>query len=52
MAERPLQLGVIMDPIAGITPYKDTTLALLLEAQQRGWILHYMEQGDLYMLNG
>ncbi|MCG2633315.1 MAG: glutathione synthase [Gammaproteobacteria bacterium] len=52
MTDRPLQLGVIMDPIGSITPYKDTSLAMLLEAQRRGWTLHYMEQGDLYMLNG
>lgn len=41
------QLGVIMDPIATIHPKKDTTLALLLAAQQRGWTLWYMEQNDL-----
>ena len=40
-------LGVIMDPIATINPKKDTTLALLLAAQQRGWTLWYMEQHDL-----
>lgn len=41
------QLGVIMDPIATINPKKDTTLALLLAAQERGWDLWYMEQRDL-----
>lgn len=41
------QLGVIMDPIATINPKKDTTLALLLAAQERGWRLWYMEQSDL-----
>lgn len=40
-------LGVIMDPIATINPKKDTTLALLLAAQARGWTLWYMEQRDL-----
>lgn len=47
-----ISLGVVMDPIAGITFYKDTTLALLLAAQERGWDLHYMEQADLYLLQG
>lgn len=47
-----ISLGVVMDPIAGIKYYKDTTLALLLAAQERGWDLHYMEQGDLYLLQG
>jgi glutathione synthase len=36
-----------MDPIAVIHPQKDTTLALLLEAQRRGYELLYMQQGDL-----
>lgn len=45
-------LGVIMDPIASITPKKDTTLALLLAAQERGWSLWYMEQSDLALIDG
>ena len=45
-------LGVVMDPIADITPYKDTTLALMLAAQKRGWTLHYMEISDLNMRAG
>ena len=32
-----LNIGVVMDPIAQIKPWKDTTLAMLLEAQRRGW---------------
>jgi glutathione synthase len=47
-----ISLGVVMDPIADIKFYKDTTLALLLAAQERGWDLHYMEQSDLYLLQG
>ncbi len=47
-----ISLGVVMDPIADIKFYKDTTLALLMAAQERGWDLHYMEQGDLYLLQG
>jgi glutathione synthase len=41
-----------MDPIAGITPAKDSTLAMLLAAQARGWELHYFEQSNLRMSNG
>ncbi|MCC6206609.1 MAG: glutathione synthase [Gammaproteobacteria bacterium] len=44
-----IKLGVVMDPIAGIKPGKDSTLAMLIEAQARGWTLWYMEQGDLYL---
>jgi glutathione synthase len=41
-----------MDPIATIKPAKDTTLAMLLAAQQRGWELLYAEQNDLWLLDG
>lgn len=47
-----LSLGVVMDPIASITPYKDTTLAILLEAQRRGWPIHYLEMADIYVRDG
>lgn len=41
-----------MDPIASIKPAKDTTLAMLLAAQQRGWELLYAEQNDLSLRDG
>jgi len=44
-----IKLGVVMDPIDSIHFHKDSTLAMLLAAQQRGWSLHYMEQDDLYL---
>lgn len=47
-----LAVGVVMDPIANVKFHKDTTLALLLAAQARGWSLHYMEQSDLYLQQG
>lgn len=47
-----IKLGIVMDPIAGISFKKDTSLALLLAAQKRGWELHYMEMDDLYLENG
>ncbi len=45
-------LAVLMDPIAAIHPKKDTTLAMLLEAQRRGYALLYMTQGDLAVRDG
>ncbi|MGH8505546.1 MAG: glutathione synthase, partial [Stenotrophobium sp.] len=45
-------LGVVMDPIGAITPYKDTTLALMLAAQKRGWSLRYFEMQDLWLRDG
>ncbi len=47
-----LTVGVIMDPIAQIKPGKDTTLAMLLECQRRGWKLRYMELEDLFLRDG
>jgi len=47
-----ISLGIVMDPIAAISFYKDTSLALLLAAQERGWDLYYMEQADLYLAQG
>ncbi|HUR40409.1 MAG TPA: glutathione synthase [Verrucomicrobiae bacterium] len=45
-------LGVVMDPIESIKPYKDTTLALMLAAQTRGWTLLYFQLGDLWLRDG
>lgn len=41
-----------MDPIASIKVAKDSTLAMLLEAQARGWEIQYMEQSDLFVRDG
>ena len=48
----PLRLGVVMDPIAQIKFAKDSTLALLLAAQARGFELRYLEQADLSLRDG
>jgi len=48
----PIKLGMVMDPIANINIKKDTSFAMLLEAQSRGWELHYMELNDLFLRNG
>jgi len=45
-------LGVVMDPIQSINFYKDTTLSILLAAQDQGFKLFYMEQQDLFLENG
>jgi len=49
---RALKTGVVMDPISGIKSYKDSTFAMLLEAQRRGHELWYMEPGDLTVTGG
>ena len=48
----PLRVLVVMDPIDEIKPAKDTTLAMLLAAQKRGWELWYAEQRDLWLRDG
>jgi glutathione synthase len=47
-----IRLGVVMDPIADIKYAKDSTLAMLLAAQARGFDLIYMEQRDLSLRDG
>ena len=47
-----VRLAVVMDPIEHIKFAKDTTLAMLLAAQARGWGLSYLEQGDLRLRDG
>ena len=47
-----IRLGIVMDPIAQINFKKDSSLAMLLAAQDRGWTLFYMEQKDLYQAAG
>lgn len=46
-----IQLGVVMDPMGSIKISKDSTFAMLLEAQARRWCIQYMELNDLYLLD-
>ncbi len=41
-----------MDPIESIHTYKDSTFAMLLEAQRRSWSIHYIRPDSLYVLDG
>lgn len=47
-----IKLGIVMDPISAINIKKDSSFAMLLQAQQRGYEVHYMEMADLYLLEG
>src|SRR5580693_5384553 len=51
MTERQ-RLGVVMDPIGDIKYAKDSTLAMLLAAQARGFELAYLEFHDLLLRDG
>ncbi len=46
------RLAIVMDPIESINPKKDSSLAMLLAAQKRGWELLYMRQEDLFTRDG
>ena len=47
-----IKLGIVMDPIADINIKKDSSFAMLLEAQSRGYELFYLEMNDLYLRDG
>ncbi|MBB1439979.1 glutathione synthase [Shewanella sp. SG41-4] len=47
-----IKLGIVMDPISDINIKKDSSFAMLLDAQARGYQLFYMEMHDLAMVNG
>jgi len=44
------QIGIVMDPLDNINVSKDSSFAMLLAAQKRGWIIHYMLQSDLFAM--
>jgi glutathione synthase len=46
------RLAVIMDPIESIKPQKDSTLAVLLEAQSRSWAIQYGGLDDIWLRDG
>ena len=48
----PKTIGILMDPIESINVEKDTTLAMMLAAQERGWKLKYFQRTDLFMRDG
>lgn len=47
-----IKLGIVMDPIESINIKKDSSFAMMLEAQRRGWEIHYMEMNDLSLEQG
>jgi len=52
MTRNPLKIGIVMDPIGAITPKKDSSFAMLLEAERRGAEIHYFEQKHLSLVSG
>jgi len=46
------RVGVVMDPIAAISPPTDSTFAMLLDATRRGWAIEYLELANLRLRSG
>lgn len=47
-----LRIGIVMDPFESVIYKKDSSLAMLWAAQDRGWELFYMTLADLYLRDG
>lgn len=47
-----IKLGIVMDPIQSINIKKDSSFAMLEQAQARGYQLYYMEMNDLFLEKG
>ena len=47
-----MRLGIVMDAVESINIKKDSTYAMMLEAQARGWEIAYLEQADLFLRDG
>jgi len=49
---KPIKLGIVMDPISQVNVKKDSSMAMMFEAQKRGYEIYYMEMKDLYLDQG
>lgn len=49
MATSAGRMGILMDPLETVVPYKDTTLALAQSAQDFGWAVEYFTQMDIWL---
>ena len=47
-----VKLGVVMDPIEKVNYKKDSTMAMLWAAADRGWEISYMTPQDLFLDQG
>lgn len=47
-----MKLGVIMDPVEGLDPARDTTVGMLLAAQKLGWSAVFFTGEDLWLCDG
>jgi len=47
-----MKLAFIMDALSSIKHYKDSTLAMIMAAQQRGWQVYFLTAQDLAIRDG
>jgi glutathione synthase len=47
----PFKFAILMDPIANVDINHDSSFAMMLEAQQRGWDVYYFQPDDLFYEN-
>lgn len=47
-----IELGIVMDPVTTLHLKKDSTLAMIVAAQRRGWRVRYILQADLFLQDG
>jgi glutathione synthase len=52
MSSTAARIAVVMDPLEDIKPAKDSTLAMLLAAQRRGWQPYVLGLGDIWLRDG
>ncbi|WP_416652167.1 glutathione synthase [Candidatus Pseudothioglobus sp. Uisw_086] len=49
---KPIILAVLMDDISSIKPIKDSSFAMMLEAQKRGWDIYTFDSPDMFYGGG
>ncbi len=47
-----MKLAILMDPLATLKPYKDSTVGMIKSAQKLGWSCVYFTQQDLFCQQG
>ncbi len=52
MPMKQIRLGVLMDDISSIKPNKDSSFAMMLEAQDRGWEIQTFDSADMFYSDG
>ena len=49
---KPITLAVLMNDISSINPIKDSSFAMMLEGQKRGWEIYTFDSSDMFYEDG